>query len=354
MINKVLCLGTGKVGTLVAQLLSEQFEVTAMDMQVPPDLPFATLTGDISDERLMEETISKFDAVTCALPAYLNLVIARLAHKLGKHYFDLSEDVDSSAEIIKLAETATAVMAPQCGLAPGLIVIIGANLAKEFDSLRSIKLRVGALPKNPNGALGYSLTWSATGLVNEYINDAQVIHDGVRKTVPSLEGKETITLNGAQYEAFYTSGGLGNMCDAFLGKVETLDYKTIRYPGHCDLMNFLIHELYLKNEKTQLEQILLNAKPPVQEDVVIVYVAVEGWKNGKLSRQEFSRSYEPIIIKDKTWRAISWTTAASVYAVVEMVSKGTLPIKGLIKQEEINFDDYLETKGGNLFKAGLR
>jgi saccharopine dehydrogenase-like NADP-dependent oxidoreductase len=350
MINKVLCLGTGKVGTMVALLLSEQFEVTAMDKQVPPDLPFHTLTGDIGDVSLMEETISKFDAVTCALPAYLNIAIARIAHKLGKHYFDLSEDVGSSSEIIKLAETAQAVIAPQCGLAPGLIAIISANLAKEFDRLRSIKMRVGALPKNPNGALGYSLTWSATGLVNEYINDAEVIHGGERKTVPSLQGKEVINLNGAQYEAFYTSGGLGNMCDAFYGKVETLDYKTIRYPGHCDLMNFLIHELYLKDDKTGLEQILLNAKPAVQDDVVIVYVAVEGWIKNNLSRREFYRSYSPVEINGKAWRAISWTTAASVSAVIEMVSNGMLPAKGLIKQEDIPFEDFLNTKGGRFFR----
>jgi saccharopine dehydrogenase-like NADP-dependent oxidoreductase len=350
MINKVLCLGTGKVGTLVAVLLSEQFEVTAMDRQVPKDLPFHTLTGDIADDRFMEETIARYDAVVCALPAYLNVAIARIAHKLGKHYFDLSEDVGSSREIIKLANTATAVIAPQCGLAPGLVVIIAANLAKKFERLRSIKLRVGALPKQPNGALGYSLTWSATGLVNEYINDAEVIHNGERKTVPSLQGKEVINLNGAQYEAFYTSGGLGNMCDSFEDKVETLDYKTIRYPGHCDLMNFLIHELYLKDDKTRLEQILLNAKPAVQEDVVVVYVAVEGWINGDLSRKEFSRSYSPAIIKGKSWRAISWTTAASVYAVIEMVSKGGLPARGLIRQEDISFDQYLKTKGGHLFR----
>jgi saccharopine dehydrogenase-like NADP-dependent oxidoreductase len=350
MIKKVLCLGMGKVGMLVALLLSEQFEVTAMDKQVPPNLPIHTINGDIGDPSLMEEIISQFDAVTCALPAYLNMAIARIAHKLGKHYFDLSEDVGSSREIIKLAETATAVMAPQCGLAPGLIVIIAANLTKEFDRLRSIKLRVGALPKNPNGALGYSLTWSATGLVNEYINDADVIHDSVRKTVSSLQGKEAINLNGSQYEAFYTSGGLGNMCDAYEGKVETLDYKTIRYPGHCDLMNFLIHELYLKEDKSLLEQILLNAKPAVEDDVVIVYVAVEGWINNNLTRREFNRSYFPLTINGDVWRAISWTTAASVSAVVEMVSNGMLPARGLIKQEDIPLHDFFKAKAGQLFQ----
>ncbi|WP_432714605.1 saccharopine dehydrogenase family protein [Pedobacter sp.] len=352
MISKILCLGTGKVGTLAAILLSEQFKVTAIDKYVPHahhDLPFTALTGDVTDNIFMKATISKYDAVVCALPFFLNIAIARIAHQLGKHYFDLSEDVGSSGEIIELAKTSTAVMAPQCGLAPGLIVIIGATLAKEFDRLRSIKLRVGALPQHPDGALGYSVTWSATGLVNEYINDAEVIYNGKRKTVPSLQGKETINLEGAQYEAFYTSGGLGNMCDTFEGKVESLDYKTIRYPGHCDLMNFLLQELHLKDDRSRLEEILKNAKPPVKDDVVVVYTAVEGWVKNDLSRQEFSKSYTPKMINGMPWRAISWTTAASLYAVVEMVSKGWLPAKGFIKQEDISFEHFLKTKGGQYF-----
>jgi saccharopine dehydrogenase-like NADP-dependent oxidoreductase len=352
-INNVLCLGLGKVGTLVATLLSEQFDVTGMDKQAPPytlTLPFKVVTADVSDLILLEETVRKFDAIVSALPYYLNNSIARLAHKYGKHYFDLTEDVTSTKEIRTLSETATAVMAPQCGLAPGFIGIIAADLAREFDRLRSIEMRVGALPKYPNGALGYSLTWSATGLVNEYVNDAEVIHDGKRKTVTSLQGKERINLEGAPYEAFYTSGGLGTMCETYEGKVKKLDYKTIRYPGHCDLMNFLIHELHLNADRKQLEDILKNAKPVVQDDVVIAYAVVEGWKNGELRRSEFSKSYSPIVINVHTWRAISWTTAASIVAVIEMVSYGWLPEKGFIKQEEIPLLDFLKTKCGSFFK----
>ena len=353
MINHILCLGLGKVGTLVATMLSDLFEVTGMEKEAPYydyELPFKVITGDVSDLILMKETIGKFDAVVSALPYFLNNSIAGIAHQLGKHYFDLTEDVASTNEIRRLSLTATAVMAPQCGLAPGFIGIIGASLAKDFDQLRSMEMRVGALPKHPNGALGYALTWSATGVVNEYINDAEVIHNGKRKKVPSLQGKERINLGGAPYEAFYTSGGLGTMCETFEDKVATLDYKTIRYPGHCDLMNFLIHELYLKENKKQLEEILKHALPPVKEDVVIVYVAVEGWKNGVLSRSEFSKSYVPLSLKGNHWRAISWTTAASIVAVIEMVSTGSLPQKGFLKQEGINLQDFLKTKFGSFFK----
>lgn len=353
MIYKILSLGLGKVGTLVATLLSEQFEVTGMDKQAPHydyELPFNILTGDVSDLSLMEKTIGQFDAVVSALPYFLNSPLARIAHKLGKHYFDLTEDVPTTDEIRKLSATATAVMAPQCGLAPGIIGIIGAHLAKDFDKLRSIDMRVGALPKYPNGKMGYAFNWSAAGVVNEYINDAEAIHNGKRKMVPSLQGKEVINIEGAAYEAFYTSGGLGTMCETYEGKLDRLDYKTIRYPGHCDLMNFLVHELHMKEDKQQLEDILKNAKPPVEEDVVIIYADAEGWKNKELKRNEFCKTYGPIMLNGNSWRAISWTTAASLVAVIEMVANGSLPAKGFIKQEEISFEALLNTRSGSLFK----
>lgn len=354
MIKKVLTLGLGKVGTLVGLLLSKQFEVTGMDKQepyYPYELPFEVITGDVSDAVLMEQLIAGYDAVVSALPYFLNKTIARIAHDQGKHYFDLTEDVPTTDYIRSLSDTARAVMAPQCGLAPGIIGIIGADLGKEFEKLRSIEMRVGALPKYPNGKMGYSFTWSATGVVNEYINDAVAIHNGKRKEVISLQGKEVINIEGAEYEAFYTSGGLGTMCETYEGKVDKLDYKTIRYPGHCDLMNFLIHELHLKNDKQQLEDILKNAKPPVDEDVVLVYAVAEGWKDGQLRRNEFCRSYAPVVIDGQLWRAISWTTAASLVAVVEMVANGTLPSKGFVKQEEILFEGLIATQTGRMFEG---
>lgn len=356
MIEKILTLGLGKVGTLVGILLSRQFEVTGMDNQKPHyrcQLPFKVITGDVNDLVLMKQLIAEHDAVVSALPYFLNKAIARIAHQEGKSYFDLTEDVETTQYILGLSESATAVMAPQCGLAPGIIGIIGAYLSKDFEKLRSIEMRVGALPKYPNGEMGYSFTWSPAGVVNEYINDAEAIHNGQRKQVVSLQGKETINIEGAAYEAFYTSGGLGTMCETYEGRIDKLDYKTIRYPGHCDLMNFLIHELHLKNNKQQLEDILKNAKPEVEEDVVLIYAIAEGWVNGQLKRNEFCKSYTPVMIDGQSWRAISWTTAASLVAVVEMVANGLLPAKGFIRQEDISFEGLLATQTGQLFETGI-
>jgi len=226
---------------------------------------------------------------------------------------------------------------------------VGKELTDTFDRLRDIELRVGALPRYPNGQLAYSFTWSPFGVINEYLNDAEAIHNGVRKWVPSLQGFENINIEGQEFEAFTTSGGLGTLCETFVGKVDTLNYKTIRYPGHGKLMRFLIYELILKNDTKQLEQILSNAKPPVEEDVVYVYAVVEGWQKDTLSRKEYYKAFYPIEIEGKKWRAISWTTAASIVAVIELVASKELPQKGFLKQEEIPFDKFLKTPTGSLF-----
>lgn len=350
--KKVLTLGLGKVGTLVATLLSKKFDVIGIDKVNPHydyELPFDIKKGDVTDLDFMRDQIKACDAVISALPFFLNKPIAQLAYEEGKHYFDLTEDVSTTNFIRKLSETATSVMAPQCGLAPGLIGIVGADLTKDFTKLRDIELRVGALPRYPNGLMAYSFTWSPAGVINEYINDAEAIHNGERKMVTSLDGIEYINIEGQEFEAFTTSGGLGTMCETYEGKVDTLNYKTIRYPGHARLMRFMMYELCMKEDKQQLEEILKNAKPPVKDDVVYVYAVVEGWKGDRIFRNEYFRAFHPIEIDGNHWRAISWTTAASVAAVVEMVADGALPAKGFIKQEEIPFDAFLKTSNGAYF-----
>ena len=168
-------------------------------------------------------------------------------------------------------------MAPQCGLAPGFIGIVGAHLAARFERVRSIRLRVGALPQHPTGLLGYAFNWSPEGVVNEYLNDCEVIEEGVLKTVSAMEWLETVYVGGVRLEAFTTSGGLGTMCETFAGRVENLDYKSLRYPGHASLMNFFFHELLMREDRAAAGKILTHAKPPVDDDVVYVHAAAEGW-----------------------------------------------------------------------------
>ncbi len=349
-INSVLVLGLGKVGYLVALLLHETgFKVKGADLNPAGIYPFTVQPLDVSNNTDLIKTLRDHDAIISCLPYNFNVGVARVAVQCGVHYFDLTEDVSTTREIIKMSRTSPVVMAPQCGLAPGFIAIVGASLADKLDKIRSLKLRVGALPKHPTGLLGYAFNWSPEGVVNEYLNDCEVIEGGVRKWVSPLEWLENIVIDGLQLEAFTTSGGLGTMCETYDGLVENLDYKSIRYRGHAALMNFLLHELLMREERENTGKLLVNAKPPVSEDVVYIHASAEGWLDGQLIREEFVRAYSPVEIAGKERRTIAWTTAASICAVVEMVNSGALPDRGFIKQEEIPLAGFLGTHNGRLY-----
>ena len=350
-IQSVLVLGLGKVGLLVASMLHEAgFKVTGADVDFHEEVPFSAISLNVNSTDELANAMKGFDAVVSCLPYFFNLGVATVACELGIHYFDLTEDVPTTKAIINMSHSSAAVMAPQCGLAPGIIGIVGASLAKKFKKVRSIKLRVGALPCHPTGLLSYAFNWSPAGVVNEYLNDCSVIEDGVHKWVSPLEWVEKLVINGIQLEAFTTSGGLGTMCETYAGIVDNLDYKSIRYPGHAKLMNFFFHELHMRDDRKKAGEILVNAKPPVSEDVVYVHASAEGWHQGELEREEFVRAYYPLTISGRHWRAISWTTAASLCAVIELVNNGSLPDKGFIKQEDIPLEKFLQTKHGRLYE----
>jgi saccharopine dehydrogenase-like NADP-dependent oxidoreductase len=352
--NKIAVLGLGKVGHLAAELLAGAgFTVTGLDAK-PPVAGFATKAVDLADSAAVRAALEGQEAVLSCLPYHLNIGVSTVAHALGLHYFDLTEDVPTTKHIRELAKTSKGLMAPQCGLAPGFVGIVGAHLAEQFEEIRSIKLRVGALPQNPTGLLGYAFNWSPEGVVNEYLNDCEVIEEGVLKTVSAMEWTETIYIDGMQLEAFTTSGGLGTMCETYADRIANLDYKTMRYPGHVKLMNFFFHELLMRENRAEAGRILTNAKPPVDEDVVYVHVAAEGKTAGALRRKEFVKAYYPVEINGKSRTAIAWTTSASVVAVIEMVRAGSLPQQGFLKQESIPLEPFMATKTGHYYGIGHR
>ncbi len=351
-LESVLVLGLGRVGTLVGILLEKTgLHVSGADLHRKFGLPFETKEIDVTDIAQVTKLMQGHDGVVSCLPYNFNLEIANRACRHGIHYFDLTEDVPTTKKIIRLSASAQAILAPQCGLAPGFIGIVGASLVEGLDTIRSLKLRVGALPQHPTGLLGYAFNWSPEGVVNEYLNDCEVIEDGVHKWVSPMEWIEKLVIHGIQLEAFTTSGGLGTMCETYLGRIENLDYKSIRYSGHVELMNFFFHELLMREDRKMAGQILTNAKPPVKEDVVYIHASAEGWHNQDLIRDEFVKAYYPKKIGDRSWSAISWTTAASVCAIVEMVHNGSIPKKGFVKQETIPLKEFLATQNGRLFTS---
>lgn len=357
-ITRVQVLGLGKVGELVAHLLVDAgYDVCGVDVRPRDDLPFTTKVLDVTDGQALRSSLADTDAVVSCLPYHRNLVVAEAAGDAEVHYFDLTEDVSTTNRVRALAADAErrrvdTVFAPQCGLAPGLIGIVGASLTHQFTEVRHIELRVGALPQHPAGRLGYAFNWSPEGVVNEYLNDSEVIRDGRRTMVAALTELETVVIGGTRLEAFHTSGGLGTLCETFEGRTRQLDYKTLRYPGHCELMRFFFEELHMGERRELAGEILVNAKPPVDDDVVHLYAAVEGLTDQGLARRQYVRSWYPRLIGGRRWRAISWTTAASACAVIDLVAQGRLRTRGFLRQEEVPFEDLLATTTGQLFLDG--
>jgi saccharopine dehydrogenase-like NADP-dependent oxidoreductase len=351
MNNKVVVIGLGKVGQLVASFMkSSGFEVTGVDKVEIHDCDYSFVQLDLTDKKSLKNILESHNYVICCTPYFLNYQIAEIAYQTNTHYFDLTEDIKVRQKIRELSDKAKkSVLIPHCGLAPGYISILGTHLSHYFDKIDRIELRVGALPRHPIGKLGYAFNWSPIGLLNEYIHPCEMIDHGKLIEVSPLQMKESLVIENVQLEAFTTSGGLGTMCESYKGKCEHLSYKTIRYKGHCALMRFLLIELELKDKISTIAEWLYHAKPPVDDDVVFLHASVKGEKDGDVRLKQVVRRFYPKLIEKRQWRAISWTTAASVCAVVEMVHNGLLPQNGFIKQEDISYESFLDTRCGRLF-----
>jgi saccharopine dehydrogenase-like NADP-dependent oxidoreductase len=291
-------------------------------------------------------------AVVSGLPYYCNVVVAQVARNEGLHYFDLTEDVAVTESVRKLAEGTTQVFAPQCGLAPGFISIAANELIQHFDSLKSVKLRVGALPQHPNNVLKYSLTWSTDGVINEYGNMCQSIVDGVEVDVLPLEGLEQIAIDGTRYEAFNTSGGLGSLGETYGDRVNTMNYKTIRYPGHCEQMRLLMNGLKLNHDRGTLKRILENAVPQTLQDVVVIYAAVTGMQDGELREENYVNKVYPQMVAGRLWSAIQITTAAGICSILDIVLSNPADYQGFIAQEQFRLTDVLENRFGKYYAHG--
>src|SRR6266550_6609043 len=271
----LILLGAGKIGETIAQFLhgSGDYELTVADQDPARLVPIAALgvkttRADFGDARALAALIGGNAMAISACPYYLTPAIAQASVSAGAHYFDLTEDVESTRRVKALAADAGTALVPQCGLAPGFISILARAMTRKFEKLRDVQMRVGALPVYPTNALKYNLTWSTDGLINEYCNPCESIRDGLRVEVPALEELEQFTLDGVEYEAFNTSGGLGTLCDTLAGKVENLNYKTARYPGHRDIVKLLVRDLHLGTRRAIFKDVLETAIPITYQAVV--------------------------------------------------------------------------------------
>src|SRR5215831_12669802 len=279
--HPTLLLGAGKIGTTIATFLSAcgDYDVLVGDQdeqalhRLRRTAPVRTVLLDVTDAAALGRAMAGRRSVVSACSFAVNPGIAQAALDAGISYFDLTEDVATTHIIQKIAHQAGKgqIFMPQCGLAPGFVSIAANHLTIGFEKLDSVRLRVGALPQFPTNEMKYNLTWSTDGLINEYGNPCECIYDGQLIEVLPLEGLEHFSLDGIDYEAFNTSGGVGTLCETLAGKVRTLDYKTIRYRGHRDLMAFLMNELRLNDRRPLLRDILENAVPMTPQDVVLIF-----------------------------------------------------------------------------------
>ncbi|UCU97296.1 saccharopine dehydrogenase family protein [Acidovorax radicis] len=352
----VTILGAGHIGFAMALLLQEagDYDIEVADRDPVRLAQVAALgvpTRLCADDAALQAAVQGCFAVLNALPFHRAVAVATLCAQAGVHYFDLTEDVQSTQAIRALAANARSVLMPQCGLAPGFIGIVGHDLARRFDTLHTLRMRVGALPRYPQGALRYNLTWSTEGLINEYCNPCEAIVDGERTTVPALEGLETFALDGVEYEAFNTSGGLGTLTETLAGKARQVDYQSIRYPGHNAILKLLLNDLRLRDRRDLLKDILETAVPTTDQDVIVVFVTASGLKGGRLVQESYSARIVGTQMAGHTLSAIQLTTAAGICTALDLVAAGQLPQQGFVGQEAVGLKDFLANRFGSAYAA---
>lgn len=351
--ERILLLGAGKIGAAITELLcaSGDYELLVADkdkgfLDAIHRHDAERAVADVEDAAALRKLMQSRDTVISALPYYLNVRVAQAARDAGLHYFDLTEDVDTTRAVKAIADGATTAFMPQCGLAPGFVSIVAFDLTRRFETVETVRMRVGALPQYPTNVLNYNLTWSTDGLINEYCNPCEAIHEGKRIEMLALQGVEHFSLDGVRYEAFNTSGGLGTLCDTLEGRVRELNYKTVRYPGHCDYMNLLVNDLRLGERRALFRDVLETAIPMTLQDVVLVFVTVTGQRKGRLTQESYANKVYAKEINGNVWSAIQITTAAGLCTVVDMMRDGLLPAKGFVRQEDVALDDFLGNRFG--------
>jgi saccharopine dehydrogenase-like NADP-dependent oxidoreductase len=359
--HRVLLLGAGKIGRMIARLLvdTNDYEVVAGDLHEPSLKRIAarigveTLEVDATSKTSLEQAMRGRDTVLSALSFHHNPLVAEAALSAGLNYFDLTEDIETTRRVRAVAEQAKPgqIFMPQCGLAPGFISIVANYLTKYFDEVETVHMRVGALPQFPTGSLKYNLTWSTDGLINEYCNPCDAIHNGQRISALPLEGLEQFSLDGVRYEAFNTSGGLGTLAETLADNVRELNYKTVRYMGHRDHMILLVNELRLSERRELLKDILESAVPITFQDVVVTFCTVTGYRHGDLVQRSDARKIYHGEITGENWSAIQITTASGLCAVLDLHVNGGLAKQGFVRQEDVDFQQFMQNRFGRRYEC---
>ena len=343
---KIAVLGYGVIGKAIKQLLDKshlssrmsplgkRIEVTAYDIIEQPNCT------KISHIR---EVTKNNDLVICSTPYNVNKKVAKSCTKHNCHYIDLTEDVKNTEYIRKIADKQMFIS--QCGLAPGAVNIIANFLAKKLDVVDSILIRVGALPKHPTNIMKYNFTWSPEGVINQYCNPCDAIVNGEKVITQPLEGYQDLFLNGKHFEAFNTSGGAATLVETWEGKVQNLNYKTIRYVGHHNLMKFLLEDMDMANNKQQICDLLKHKMLDKIEDIVYILIKVSGFHEDKL----IEHIYDKTIEGSDGLSAIQVATASGACSWVSNIVSENFKGSGFIKQEDLDFVSFASNEFGKVY-----
>lgn len=301
---------------------------------------------DAGDSAAVEKVLSGYQAAVSCVTYKYNPGLTRSAIKTGCHLVDLGGNNDTVASQMELsaeAEKAGVIVIPDCGLAPGMVSVMVADGLSKVDKAHSVKIRVGGLPQSPRPPLNYQMVFSAEGLINEYWEPCVILEGGRKKTVNPMTEIESLEFDGVgALEAFYTSGGTSTLPETYAGKVDFLDYKTIRYPGHCQLFRTML-EIGLASRKqvsvggqmveprSVLKAVLDQNLTFDDPDLVLVRVSIEGTKDGKSK----SITYEILDRQDaKTGlTAMMRTTAFPAAIIAWMAAAGQIKERGVKPQE---------------------
>ncbi|KAA3631983.1 MAG: saccharopine dehydrogenase [Calditrichaeota bacterium] len=303
---------------------------------------------DASDEEAVYEVLKDYDsAVSCVTYKY-NPGITKAAIKAKCHLVDLGGNNDVVNEQLAMndeAEAAGVIIIPDCGLAPGMVSVLAADGYAKFDKVDSLKIRVGGLPQSPRPPLNYQMVFSAEGLINEYWEPCVILDGGQKRTVNPMSAVEHLEFDGiGDLEAFYTSGGTSTLPETYNGKINFLDYKTIRYPGHCEKFKPML-EIGLANrqelpvngqlvEPRALLKAVLDRNLSFNDlDMVLVRLTIEGNKDGSSKTVVYEIVDRQLSKESLT--AMMRTTAFPAAIIAWMAAAGKIEQKGCKPQEVV-------------------
>ncbi|HEY6139688.1 MAG TPA: saccharopine dehydrogenase C-terminal domain-containing protein [Thermoanaerobaculia bacterium] len=347
--HSILVLGAGRMGYGAAFDLARQADVdrvTVADAMLDRAEHVAALSPkiravhlDVSDDAAVTELMRGHASAISCVNYWYNETLARAAIAAGTNFCDLGGNntvVDAELALDAEARAKGVNVIPDCGLAPGMVAVLVAHAAARFTSLDEIHIRVGGLPQNPQPPLDYQLVFSVEGLINEYIERARIIRDGQITEVESMTEVESLEFPEpfGTMEAFQTSGGTSTLPETFLGRVRELDYKTIRYPGHCAKFKTMIDLGLCSSEPVNgvvprklLGALLERNLPHDEPDVVLVRVEVKG--DGRALRYDIIDRHDP----STGLSAMMRTTAFPAAIVALMMARGQIEKKGALPQE---------------------